>query len=141
MIVFFYNSGRLGNRLFMATYLMVLGMESKQKVLNLSFHEYHSYFEGTKDNPCRLFPSSRRGKTLFRNHKFINRLFYRIYLWTKKYPLLQALRLATVYGLPYKTDLDPINANQIGQEIKKIKSLLIFYDSPWHWYDSTNYTP
>jgi hypothetical protein len=139
MIVFFYNSGRLGNRLFMASYLISLGIVAKRKVLNLSFNEYTVYFEGTKKNPTCLYPKKSTTNFLLFNRTIINSLLYRLYKLTKKFSFLTKLNITHIYTLPFDIKKDNVDATIIGKEIKKIKALIIFYDSPWHWYDSTNY--
>jgi hypothetical protein len=136
MIVYFYNSGQTGNRLNQAVYLICLGKETGQSVINLSFNEYYRYFEFTKNNRVCAYPRS-WFLNLF-GFKTVNFLFYRVFLLAKRFKLNN--RLISIVTLDYKTEIRlGVDYKEIAKRISEKKSILTFYDAERHWYDHSDY--
>jgi len=72
MIIITQKCGRLGNRLLLLSHLIAYGLEKRNKVIDLCFDEYSSYFTSTSFNPyITQFPPC---KNLINNLSILNKL-------------------------------------------------------------------
>ncbi|MEL6925413.1 MAG: hypothetical protein AAFO94_15300, partial [Bacteroidota bacterium] len=139
MVVVFYNSGQLGNRLFYFSHFIALSQIKNQRVLALFFDEYSRFFEGTHDNVVGFFPKLNvRIKSSF-VQKSMRYVLWKLFVLAKKYKWNN--RFISVYKPPHDGKMETINYSV--QNLVNDPSLkaawFTFYDGGYPWYDHTCY--
>jgi hypothetical protein len=139
MIVVFYNSGQLGNRLFYFSHFISLAVETKQSVLFFCFDEYSKYFEGTKNNRISTFDSNillRSKSSIIR--KILQFVFYKISRFCIRYSISN--KFISVYTPKIAGDMDSVDysINTIISDPTYKNSSITFFNGNYTWFDNTD---
>ena len=141
MLVVFWNTGQLGNRLFYFSHFIAFSTETKSKLVCLFFGKeakhYSAQFEGTKSNLIGYFP-----KPFFSTstllYRLINWLLYKLFLLAKRFQWnnkLVSIYTPTIEG---KKDSETYSVIDMVNNATRKKSLFTFYNSHIFWYDNTD---
>lgn len=141
MIVVFYNSGQLGNRLFYFSHFIALGKATKQSVVFFCFKEYSSFFQGTKYNRTSVF-----GFNILKFNPFpfvrnvLEFLFYKMFLFTVKHKISN--KFVSVYTPFLLGDMDSVeySVQTIINDAQFKKSFITFYNGNYTWFDNTDFS-
>jgi hypothetical protein len=75
MIIICYRPGQLGNSLFLFSHFMAYALETKTKLMNVSFYESADYFTSTHNSTFLRFPP----KKIFFKTRWLRRPVYRFF--------------------------------------------------------------
>lgn len=138
MLVVFYNSGQLGNRLFYFSHFIAFAELKKTRVLCLFFNEYSKHFKGTVDNICGCYPKpffSMRSNFVRKGISFV---LWKLFSFSKKYKINN--RILSIYKPPNDGAMETVNYSvaDFANDPNYKKALFTFYDGNYHWYDNTD---
>ncbi len=138
MLVVFYNSGQLGNRLFYFSHFIAFAELKKTKVICLFFNEYSKHFKGTADNICGIYPKPFFSMGSAFARKIISYVLWNLFSFAKKYKINN--RFLSTYKPPHDGKMESINygAKDFANDPNYKEALFTFYDGNYPWYDTTD---
>jgi hypothetical protein len=141
MLIVFWNTGQLGNRLFYFSHFIAFAAETKSKLLCLFFGKdakhYSAQFEGTKSNLVGYFPKPfiPTASSLYR---FINWILYKLFLIAKRFKWNNKFISIYTPSIEGKQDSESYSVKDFIDNPARKKSLFTFYNSYISWYDNTD---